>query len=128
MLDGVATPPCAQRGLLRGSVERRGLDAETSPSRSDSLSVRATVVSGMTIAFPVPRGSTWMVIGASLVVFSVYYAMLMTGESLADRLVISPTVGMWGANGLILSMALLAAWWRQGSVASAGPAAGVLRG
>ena len=85
-------------------------------------------MAGMAIAFRFPRGGTWMVIGVSLVVFSGYYVTLMTGESLADQLVISPIVGMWGANGLVLTLALLAVWRRRGSVASAGPAAGVLRG
>ena len=74
-------------------------------------------MAGMAIAFRFPRGGTWMVIGASLVVFSGYYATLTTGESLADQLVISPMVGMWGANGLVLTLALLAAWRRRGSVA-----------
>jgi len=56
------------------------------------------------------KRSTWMAIGASLVVFSAYYAALMTGEGLADQRVVSPVLGMWGANGLVLTFALLAAW------------------
>jgi lipopolysaccharide export LptBFGC system permease protein LptF len=66
-------------------------------------------LAAMALTFSVPRGGTGLVLGASLAVFSVYYVMLMTGESLAARLVVSPFVGMWGANALLLAAALLAA-------------------
>ncbi len=69
---------------------------------------------GMAIAFSFPRGGTWLVVGASLVVFAAYYTMLLTGESLAERLVVSPVVGMWGTNALLLTAALLAVWRRSG--------------
>jgi lipopolysaccharide export LptBFGC system permease protein LptF len=69
---------------------------------------------GMAIAFTFPRGGMWLVFGASLVVFGAYYTMLMAGESLADQLVVSPVVGMWGANALLLTAALLAVWRRSG--------------
>jgi lipopolysaccharide export LptBFGC system permease protein LptF len=34
--------------------------------------------------------------------------MLVTGETLANQLVISPFIAMWGANALLLTGALLA--------------------
>ena len=68
---------------------------------------------GMAIAFRFPRGGTLLVASASLVVFGAYYVVIMTGESLAERLVVSPIVGMWGANALLLTIALLAAWRRR---------------
>ena len=71
-------------------------------------------LAAMAIAFSFPRGGRWLVFGASLVVFGAYYAMLMTVETLADRLVVSPVVGMWGANALLLTIALLAVWRRSG--------------
>ena len=55
----------------------------------------------------------WLVFGASLVFFVAYYALLMTGEALADQLVVSPFVGMWGANAFALTVALLAGWRRR---------------
>ena len=64
----------------------------------------------MALAFSVPRGGAALVIGASLVVFGAYYVLLITGESLANRLVISPFVGMWGANALLLAVTMLAEW------------------
>jgi lipopolysaccharide export LptBFGC system permease protein LptF len=63
-------------------------------------------VAGMAIAWRFPRGGTWMVLGASVAVFSLYYVMLMGGETLADRLVIPPLVAMWGANVLLLTVTL----------------------
>ena len=62
---------------------------------------------GVAIALRIPRSGAWLVIGASLAVFWAYYVMLLAGEDLADRLVISPFVGMWWANALLLAAALL---------------------
>jgi lipopolysaccharide export LptBFGC system permease protein LptF len=83
-------------------------------------------LAGMAIAWRFPRGGTWMLLGASLAVFSVYYVMLMAGENLADRLVISPLVAMWGANALLLGVALLVGWRRGGPSARGGRGAVVL--
>ncbi len=62
---------------------------------------------GVAIALRVPRGGMWLVLSASFVVFGTYYMLMIAGESLADRLVISPFVGMWWANALLLATALL---------------------
>ncbi len=78
-------------------------------------------MAGMAIAWRFPRGGTWMLLGASLAVFSAYYVMLMAGESLADQLVVPPLVAMWGANALVLTVVLLAVWWRRGVPSGRGP-------
>ena len=70
-------------------------------------------LAGIAIALHVPRGGAGLVIGASLAVLGAYYVLLVTGEDLADRLVVSPVVGMWGANALLLAAALLAVGWRR---------------
>ncbi|HEU6451356.1 MAG TPA: LptF/LptG family permease [Gemmatimonadaceae bacterium] len=62
---------------------------------------------GLAIALRVPRGGLWLVFGASFAVFTAYYMLMVAGEDLADRLVISPFVGMWWANALLLAAALL---------------------
>jgi lipopolysaccharide export LptBFGC system permease protein LptF len=69
------------------------------------------------VALSAPRGGAALVIAASLAVFGAYYVMLVTGESLANQLVISPAIAMWGANALLLTAALLAVSKRAGSVA-----------
>jgi lipopolysaccharide export LptBFGC system permease protein LptF len=75
-------------------------------------------LAAVAIALSVPRGGPRLVIGASSVVFGAYYAMMVTGESLANRLVVSPFVGMWGANALLLAAALLAVWRRRAPMSS----------
>jgi lipopolysaccharide export LptBFGC system permease protein LptF len=70
-------------------------------------------LAGVAIALRVPRGGAWLVIGASFVVFAAYYVLMMAGEDLADRLVVSPFVGMWLANALLLAAALLLTMWRR---------------
>ena len=65
-------------------------------------------LAGVGIALRVPRGGAGLVIGASVALCGAYYAVMVTGEDLAGRLVVSPVVGMWGANALLLAAALLA--------------------
>lgn len=72
-------------------------------------------LAGKALAFRTPRAGLGLVIGASLVCFVAYYGLIMTGEALAEQLVVSPFVGMWGANAFVLTVALLAMWRRRGS-------------
>jgi lipopolysaccharide export system permease protein len=74
------------------------------------------------------RGTGTLVVGASVAVFGAYYALLVTGEDLAERLVVSPFVGMWGANALLLGVALLVLWRRRASVDLVGDATVPIRG
>ena len=67
-------------------------------------------LAGAAIPLLFPRGGGVLVIGASLAVFSAYYVCLVAGESLADRLVVSPFAAMWMANALLLTAALLVMW------------------
>jgi lipopolysaccharide export system permease protein len=67
-------------------------------------------LAGAAVALIFPRGGVPLVIGASIVVFAGYYVCLVTGEALADRMVVSPFVAMWLANVLLLAAALLALW------------------
>jgi lipopolysaccharide export LptBFGC system permease protein LptF len=85
-------------------------------------------LAGVAIALRVRRGGAVLVLGASGAVFGAYYAVLVAGEDLAERLVVSPVVGMWGANALLLAVALLATWSRRASLASRGRGAIVIRG
>ena len=50
-----------------------------------------------------------LVIGASSVIFSVYWVGLIAGESLADRRVADPAVTMWVSNVVFLVAGLLLA-------------------
>jgi lipopolysaccharide export system permease protein len=87
-------------------------------------------LAGMAVSLRVPHGGrgAGLVIGASSVVFGVYYVLIVTGEDLAERLVVSPVVGMWGANALLLGAALLVLWRRRASVGPAGDPTVPIRG
>jgi lipopolysaccharide export system permease protein len=67
-------------------------------------------LAGAAISIRFPRGGLGLVVGASAVVFSVYYGSLLAGEALADQQVLSPLVAMWMANAFLLAVALLLAW------------------
>lgn len=67
-------------------------------------------LAGAAIPLRFQRGGAVLVMGTSGVVFTAYYLALVAGESLADRLVISPFLAMWMANGTLLALLLLLAW------------------
>jgi lipopolysaccharide export LptBFGC system permease protein LptF len=54
--------------------------------------------------------------------------LLVAGEALADKLVISPFVGMWWANACLLAAALMLAAWRRTPLAPGGNEAVVVQG
>jgi len=81
------------------------------------------VIVGVPTAVRFRRGGIGLVIGVSLAIFGVYYVGLIAGESLANRLIVPPTI-MWAPNvifaivGLILlartrSEGVLPVWQRR---------------
>jgi lipopolysaccharide export LptBFGC system permease protein LptF len=83
---------------------------------------------GMAIALCFPRGGLGLVVGGSVVVFTTYYLLIITGESLAARLVVSPIIGVWGANVFLVVLALLAMGVSRNSRAPGGSGAVVVDG
>lgn len=67
-------------------------------------------LAGAATAIRFPHGGTGLVLGASGLVFIGYDLVLVAGESLADRQMLSPLVAMWMANALLLAVALLLVW------------------
>jgi len=65
------------------------------------------VLVGAPIALRFPRGGVGLVIGVSLGIFALYYVGLIGGEALADRSIISPFWGMWGANVIMTVLGLI---------------------
>ena len=57
---------------------------------------------GPPLALRFPRSGVGLVIGASSLIFSVYWVGLIAGESLADRRVADPAVTMWLSNVVFL--------------------------
>jgi lipopolysaccharide export system permease protein len=80
------------------------------------------VLVGAPIALRFPRGGVGLVIGVSLGIFALYYVGLIAGEALADRSIISPFWGMWGANVImaVLGLILTARMGREGETARGG--------
>jgi lipopolysaccharide export system permease protein len=80
------------------------------------------VLLGAPLALRFPRGGVGLVIGASLAVFGLYYVGLIAGETLADKLILSPFIAMWLANILftIVGLVLMYLLRRSGSTARGG--------
>jgi lipopolysaccharide export system permease protein len=80
------------------------------------------VLVGAPIALRFPRGGVGLVIGVSLAIFALYYVGLIGGEALADRSIISPFWGMWGANVImaVLGVFMTARMGREGETARGG--------
>ena len=70
-------------------------------------------LAGAAFALLFPRGGRGLVVCASVAVFVGYYTCLIVGETLADRLVVSPVVAMWTANAVLLAAALLVLRWSR---------------
>jgi lipopolysaccharide export LptBFGC system permease protein LptF len=87
-----------------------------------SLACVVFVLLGAPIAVRFPRGGVGLVIGASLVVFALYYIGLIAGEALADRDILSPFFAMWSANILftIVGVLLLIRMSHEGATARGG--------
>ena len=69
----------------------------------------AFVLVGAPIALRFPRGGVGLTLGVSFAIFGLYYVGLISGESLADRDVLSPGIAMWATNILILTVGLVLA-------------------
>jgi lipopolysaccharide export system permease protein len=65
---------------------------------------------GIPVALRFPRGGAGVVIGTSVVVFSIYYIGLIGGEDLGDRLIVPPFLAMWGPNLICGVVGLLGLW------------------
>lgn len=69
------------------------------------------VLVGVPLAIRFPKGGVGLVIGAGMVVFTVYYVGLIAGESLANRLILPPFVAMWLANIVMSLVGIGGLWW-----------------
>ena len=65
------------------------------------------VLVGAPLAVRFPRGGVGLVIGASFLIFAIYYIGLIGGEALADKNIISPFWAMWTDNVIFLIAGLL---------------------
>ena len=106
-------------GELRGQMESLASRRRTLMQHAASFQVEihkkftlaisciVFVMIGAPVALRFPRGGIGVVIGASVIIFGIYYIGLIGGESFADRGTIPPFWAMWTPN---LIMAGLGAW------------------
>lgn len=87
------------------------------------------ILIGVPIAMRFPRGGVGLVVGVSLVVFTIYYIGLIAGESLANRLLVTPFWAMWTPNLVMSAVGVAALWWvrREGTAFQRGRSARGLR-
>ncbi len=93
-----------------GAARLSVLQVEVQKKLALPASCMVFALAGMAFVFALPRGGSALVVVGSMAVFTLYYTMLMGGETLADRAVVSPLVAMWSANAVLLTLALLATW------------------
>jgi lipopolysaccharide export system permease protein len=62
------------------------------------------------VALRFPRGGVGLVIGMSLVVFTVYYVGLIGGEELGNRMIVSPFFAMWTPNVVFGVLGVIGVW------------------
>jgi lipopolysaccharide export LptBFGC system permease protein LptF len=89
-------------------IARYEIEWQKKFSLAAACAVLALVAAAIGLRFP--RGGSLLVVAASLVVFSVYYVGFIGGETLANRLAISPVLAMWGPNVLVALAAILLTW------------------
>jgi lipopolysaccharide export system permease protein len=136
LLSGFNEP--ARRAYVTGRVERPHLaDLLNYADRARSARLRAAnflvevhkkyaiaaacivfVLIGVPAALQFASGGIGFVIGVSLTVFTVFYVGLIGGESLANRLIVSPFWAMWTPN-ILFAVIGLAGLWRMRRATSA---------
>ncbi|MBK8248824.1 MAG: LptF/LptG family permease [Gemmatimonadetes bacterium] len=91
----------------KGNARAAAFEVEVQKKFAISAACIVLALAGVTIALRFPRGGAWLVTGSSIIVFMGYYGALIAGETLADRMVLSPMVAMWTANALVLGLGAL---------------------
>jgi lipopolysaccharide export system permease protein len=123
--------PAAQRAI-RARSRARAPDVQRFRDQVESARVRAAiyevelqkkysipaaciifVLVGVPLAMQFPRGGLGLVLGAGMVVFAIYYIGLIGGESLANRLTLSPFLAMWATNILMSVVGVAGLVWQR---------------
>jgi lipopolysaccharide export LptBFGC system permease protein LptF len=105
-------------GELRAAAERARTDAgatlpptvyEVEIQKKFAIAAGCVILAlaAAALAIRFPRGGGKLVLAASSLVFMGYYLLMVAGEDLADRQLLSPLVAMWMANVVLLAFALL---------------------
>lgn len=110
-----AEPATQQSGVVDiASLRTTAASLEVELHKKPALAAACVVFALLAFAMAriAPRAGVLGQSLASLAVFSAYYVLLMTGETFADRLVLSPGVAMWSANVLLFLVAVMTLRYR----------------
>ncbi len=95
----------ARGAALQQSVNR--FKVETHKKLAIALACMVFVLIGPPLALRFPTAGVGFVVGASAIIFFVYWIGLLGGEALADRRVADPAVTMWLGNVVFLLTGLV---------------------
>ncbi|HEX9892651.1 MAG TPA: LptF/LptG family permease [Gemmatimonadales bacterium] len=96
------------RGNQRSEVRSaNSLGVEIHKKFTISVSCFNFVVIGIALALRFPRGGMGLVLGGSMLIFTLFYVGMTAGEQLADRGFLTPAAAMWAPNVLIGALGLL---------------------
>jgi len=90
--------------LRLSAIEKR---VEIHKKYAISFACIVFVLIGAPLAVRFPRGGVGMVITASVVIFAIFWASLIGGETLADGGYVSPALAMWLPNLILLPVGIL---------------------
>ena len=76
------------------------------------------IIIGAPLGIKIRKGGFGVAAGVSLFFFLIYWAMLIGGEKLADRSLISPFWAMWSPNFLLLIFGLIISYRANEEIAS----------
>ncbi len=91
--------------LSRASMERksRRYEVEIHKKYAIPMACLVFILLGAPVAIKTGRSGTGWGITFSIILFTLYYVFLVSGEELADRELLAPWLAMWAANILLTS-------------------------
>jgi lipopolysaccharide export system permease protein len=99
------------RGNQRHEIRSgNSLGVEIHKKFTISVSCFNFVVIGIALALRFPRGGMGLVLGGSMLIFTLFYVSMTAGEQLADRGFLTPALAMWAPNALIGILGLIGLW------------------
>jgi lipopolysaccharide export system permease protein len=94
-----------EQGMDRRSANRLGV--EIHKKFTISLACLNFVIIGIALALRFPRGGIGLVLGGSMIIFTLFYICLTAGEEFADRGIMTPATAMWAPNVIIAVIGVL---------------------
>jgi lipopolysaccharide export system permease protein len=129
-MTGAAPPPYMTPSIIESARFRmqdaqrtiNNVDVEIHKKFALAAACFVFVLIGAPIALRFPRGGVGLTIGASLLVFAIYYIGLIAGASLGSNGIIPPWIAMWATNVIfgIIGILLVIRMGKEGSTARGG--------